>query len=400
MQFKNFLLSVLLAVGVSMSCTQTDLNVQDNLLTTSNTLKSATMNKKYIVTLHSDEAIALLTDKHGKVKAKAKDILAALEIDSEVEEVYGTALQGFSVQMAPGQAKKLEEHQAIKMVEEDQAVSINRGKPIKPPKPPTTTEPPTTTLPPPTDNIPWGITRVGGGQIYTGTGRAWVIDSGVDLTHPDLNVDAASGVSFVSYTTSPNDDNGHGTHVAGTIAAKKNGTGVVGVAAGAVIIPLKVLDSTGCGSFSVVLAGIDYVAAHGVDGDVANISIGGGISPTIDAAVVRASALVKFALAAGNETDNVLNHSPARAEGPNIYTVSAMYSGDTWASFSNYGTAIDFCAPGVSIYSTYKNGAYASMSGTSMAAPHVAGLLLWGPVNIDGYVQNDPDGNPDPIAHR
>jgi subtilisin family serine protease len=163
---------------------------------------------------------------------------------------------------------------------------------------------------------------------------------------------------------------------------------------------VKVLDSTGSGTFSGVLAGINYVAANGQAGDVANMSLGGGISPTIDAAVVAASAVVKFAVAAGNETDNALNHSPARAEGVNIYTVSAMASGDSWASFSNYGTPVDYCAPGVSIYSTYKNGGYVSMSGTSMATPHVAGLLLLGTISVNGYVKNDPDGSADPIAYK
>lgn len=118
-------------------------------------------------------------------------------------------------------------------------------------------------------------------------------------------------------------------------------------------------------------------------------------------AVLNASAVVKFALAAGNESDNANNHSPARVNGLNIFTVSAMDITDSWASFSNYGNPpIDFCAPGVSVYSTYLNGGYATLSGTSMASPHVAGLLLLGNINIDGYVKGDPDGKADPIAHR
>ena len=213
-------------------------------------------------------------------------------------------------------------------------------------------------------------------------------------------MDASRGISFVTGVTSPNDDNGHGTHIAGTIAAIDNGFGVIGVAAGATVIPVKVLSSTGCGSFADVLSGINYVAANGKPGDVVNLSIDGGASPTIDNAIVTASSVVKFAIAAGNQSDNAINYSPARAEGVNIYTVSAMASGDTWASFSNYGTPVDYCAPGVSIYSTYKGGGYASMSGTSMAAPHVAGLLLLGNIITNGHVSNDPDGVADPIASR
>jgi subtilisin family serine protease len=110
---------------------------------------------------------------------------------------------------------------------------------------------------------------------------------------------------------------------------------------------------------------------------------------------------VKIALAAGNESDNANNHSPARANGANVFTVSAVNNTDTFASFSNFGNPpVDFAAPGVSIQSTYKGGGFATLSGTSMAAPHVAGILLAGSIRGDGTAKSDPDGNPDPIAHR
>jgi subtilisin family serine protease len=281
----------------------------------------------------------------------------------------------------------------VDYIEADQEASILARRT----KVPTTTTPTTST----SQSIPWGITRVGGGATYTGTNSAWVIDSGILLSHPDLNVDLVRGISFVTGVTSPNDDNGHGTHVAGTIAAINNSFGVVGVAAGAKVVPVKVMDSSGSGTTSSVLAGINYVMSNGKAGDVVNMSIGAGISPTIDDAVLKASAVLKFAIAAGNESDYAYNYSPGRVNGPNVYTVSAMGSNSSWAYFSNFGnTTVDYCAPGMTILSTYKNGSYIAISGTSMAAPHVAGLLLLGSITTSGYVTNDPDGTPDRIAHR
>lgn len=251
--------------------------------------------------------------------------------------------------------------------------------------------------------IPYGIARVG----YTdGTGKtAWILDTGIDLTHEDLKVDASRG--FNAFTTgrdagSLNDGNGHGTHVAGTIAALNNTVGVVGVAYGATVVPVKVLDSRGSGSYSGVIAGVDFVAANASPGDAANMSLGGSASQGLDDAVIAAASKgILFALAAGNDSKHASTTSPARAEHANIYTVSAMNSSDSWASFSNYGNPpVDFCAPGVSIKSTWKSGGYNTISGTSMAAPHVAGiLLLRGKPLTDGNVKNDPDGNADPIAH-
>src|SRR5690606_17655679 len=118
----------------------------------------------------------------------------------------------------------------------------------------------------------------------------------------------------------------------------------------------------------------------------------------VDDAIIAASKNVKFVLAAGNESANANNSSPARVNGAHIYTISAMTSSDSWASFSNYGNPpVDYAAPGVSIKSTWKNGGYNIISGTSMASPHAAGVLLLGAARTDGTVKNDPDGNPDPI---
>lgn len=173
------------------------------------------------------------------------------------------------------------------------------------------------------------------------------------------------------------------------------------MAAGATIVAVKVLSNSGSGSTSGVIEGVDYVAQNPGLCDVANMSLGGGISTALDQAVVSASQGTPFSLAAGNESDDADNHSPARANGPNVYTISAIDANDDFASFSNYGNPpVDYAAPGVAVKSTFKNGGYTTYNGTSMAAPHVAGILLLGNVGTDGTANGDPDGNPDPIAHR
>jgi len=395
-----FSLSVLFLL--TQSCDETvDIETPSNELE----LKSAQNSKQsYIVVVNDTELNEELSKlkgyekKQNAVKAQSSKILKRAGItDGEVGYVYGTALKGFSVKIAPGQLKKLENDPSVKYVEEDQIISlglpdfkINKGKPVKPD--------PTPDPAPTGQDIPWGITRVNGG-ISGATGKAWIIDSGIDLDHPDLNVNAGLSVNYTR-AKSPDDDNGHGSHVAGTIAAKDNDFGVIGVAAGAELVAVKVLDRRGSGSTSGVIAGVNYVAAKASGNDVANMSLGGGVSTSLDNAVIAASSSCKFVLAAGNESDNANNHSPARVNGSNIITVSAMWEGDRFATeFSNYGNPpIDYAAPGVYILSCYKNGGYDTLHGTSMAAPHVAGLVLLGAIHTDGTVSSDPDGKPDLIA--
>ena len=325
------------------------------------------------------------SEAHRSVKAQG----------GQVGHVYRVALQGFSTQM-PAQA--LERMKAgnpnIAYCEQDQIMAIPQFRIEGKPGGGGGTQP--------AQETPWGIARVNGGGAGT-FGTAWVIDTGIDYTHPDLNVDTVRSRSFLGGTTTPADQNGHGTHVAGTIAAYDNAIGVIGVSPGARVVAVRVLDRRGSGSNSGVIAGVEYVAANGQPGDVANMSLGGGVSQALDDAVVNAAAGgVKFALAAGNETDNANNHSPARANGPNVFTVSAFANGNTWASFSNYGNPpIDYAEPGVAIKSTWLSGGYNTISGTSMATPHLAGILLARSVPANGgTVSGDPAAPADVIGTR
>ena len=329
----------------------------------------------------------------GSVESEANRSVKAQ--GGQVKHVYRVALQGFNAHM-PAQA--VERMQAanpnIAYCEQDQIMAAPPIRIEGKPGGGGGTQPAQTT--------PWGIARVNGGAAGT-FGTAWVIDTGIDYTHPDLNVDTARSRSFLGGTTTPADQNGHGTHVAGTIAAYDNTIGVIGVAPGARVVAVRVLDRRGSGSNSGVIAGVDYVASVGQPGDVANMSLGGGISAALDTAVINASAGgVKFALAAGNSSTDANTSSPARANGPNIYTVSAFANGDTWASFSNYGNPpIDYAEPGVSINSTWLSGGYNTISGTSMATPHLAGILLARSVPANGgLVIGDPAAPADPIGTR
>jgi hypothetical protein len=388
---KKKLLAIALA-AIAISCNQSnDIENKADLMSVQYATNGTKLIPgKYIVVLKSTPETKGMP---SKVREKVLALLTANGANAAaIEHVYSHAITGFSAFLSPAQAQKLLASGNVEYIEQDFEVFISqRTKPGG-------------GVSQPAQEIPWGITAVGGSGDGTGK-TAWIIDTGIDLTHPDLNVDATRG--FSAFTSGRdagfNDGNGHGTHVAGTVAALNNAIGVVGVAAGAKVVPVKVLGSRGSGSNAGVIAGVDWVAANGQPGDAANMSLGGGISTALDQAVLNASNArgVKFALAAGNETDNANNHSPARVNGPNIVTVSAHNSTNVFASFSNYGNPpVDICAPGVSIKSTWIGSAYNTISGTSMATPHVCGILLLGNINTRGTVSGDPDGNPDGLASR
>jgi subtilisin family serine protease len=251
---------------------------------------------------------------------------------------------------------------------------------------------------------PWGIARVGGAG--NGTGKtAWVIDTGIDLAHADLNTSRNCHANFVAKgKDDPNDGNGHGTHVAGTIAAINNNIDVVGVAANAYVCAVRVLDNSGSGTWEGVVNGVNYVAGAAASGDVANMSLGGsGSNATLENAISSAASKgIRFVLAAGNNGADAANYTPARVNGTNIFTIAAIASNDCLTSWSNWGNPpVDYAAPGASVLSTRKGGGTTTMSGTSMAAPHVAGILLLGGVKSDGNACGDAGKRgPHPISVR
>jgi subtilisin family serine protease len=294
----------------------------------------------------------------------------------QVTHVYTSALKGFAASMPDRVAARLARHPRVALIDADLPVAAVA------------------------QSVPTGVRRIGAdrnptAKIDGADGRVpvdvAVLDTGVNAGHPDLNV---VGGKDCTGTGSYADNHGHGTHVAGTIGALDNGIGVVGVAPGARIWAVKVLNSSGSGSWSTIICGIDWVTAHSGTIAVANMSLSGtgtdgtcGSSSLHQAICNSVNAGVTYVVAAGNEHKNASSSVPATyAE---VITVSALADSDgkpgrlggataygpddSLASFSNYGGDIDLAAPGVGVVSTSASGGYTTMNGTSMASPHVAG---------------------------
>jgi subtilisin family serine protease len=282
--------------------------------------------------------------------------LHAARYGASVENVWSSALHGYSAVIPNERVAALRADENVAYVELDGIATATA------------------------QTLPWGVDKIDADTSSTLAGNgsgaitnvdAYVIDTGIDASHPDLNV-----VEFRQYANGPSRDcNGHGTHVAGTIGARDDTAGVVGVAPGIRLHAIKVLNCAGSGSWSGVISGINYVASTTTRPAVANMSLGGPQNTAVDDAVKGAVARgVFFGVAAGNDGANACAHSPAAAGTTSgVDTVAATDSSDAEASWSNYGTCVDIWAPGVSIYSTYKSGGYATLSGTSMATPHVVG---------------------------
>jgi len=272
-----------------------------------------------------------------------------------VTNIYQHALNGFAVNMSEADAEALSQDFRVKFVEEDSVVTADATQ----------------------TNPPWGLDRIDQrsrplNAIYTfnwtGSGvRAYVIDTGIRTAHSQFGGRASN--TFDAFGGNGQDCNGHGTHVAGTI-----GGSTFGVAKNALLRGVRVLNCSGSGSNSGVIAGVDWVRLNHIAPAVANMSLGGGISSALDTAVNNLhNANVTIAVAAGNSNANACNSSPARAA--NAITVGSTTQTDARSSFSNFGTCLDIFAPGSGILSAWwtSNTATATLSGTSMASPHVAG---------------------------
>lgn len=334
------------------------------------------------------------------VQQQANGLLTQLGIDTKnIGHLYNTVLKGFSAQLTAGQVTLLRQNPAVSYIEQDRRMTGEEPKRVlesgaRAPAP---------------QQTPWGIAAVGGPITYTGNSAAWLIDTGIDLKHPDLNVDSTRGKIFVAGTTTLQDQDGHGTHMAGIIGAINNSFGVVGVAAGAAVIPVKVSKKYKEMTEANFLAGVDYVAANAQLGDVVNMSVSSSpTSDAIDTAVLNLVMLGKVfaSMSASNDYGQGLANSnlwsPAHVNAPNLYTVSAYDSKGVFASVSCYGNPpIDFSAPGVDIRSTAINGGYTTFTqGTSMSTAHVSGILLatGGVVYGKGFVTKDKDDTPDAKA--
>jgi len=245
--------------------------------------------------------------------------------------------------------------------------------------------------------LPWGIDRIDAEMVWPAGNNAdaikvAIIDTGISASHPDLAANVKGGVNTITSKKGWNDDNGHGSHVAGTVGALNNSVGAIGAAPLVDLYAVKVLNRNGSGFVSDIIEGIQWAVNNGMQ--VANMSFGGpsGVQSMHDAIITAYNAGLVMVAAAGNSGGAV--GYPAAY--PEVIAVSATDSNNNLASFSSRGPQVDLSAPGVSIYSTYKGTGYATLSGTSMASPHVAGsaaLVLNTPV---GLYDADLDGVWDP----
>jgi subtilisin family serine protease len=289
-----------------------------------------------------------------------------------VKKTYRSALNGYAAKLSTFEAKRLAADPSVASVEQDQVVHADATQ----------------------SSAPWGLDRIDQASLplsgtYTypdtaGSGvTAYVIDTGVRITHSQISGRASYGYDAVDGDTIASDGNGHGTHVATTIA----GT-TYGVAKAAKIVAVRVLDNSGSGTTAGVIAGIDWVTSNHTTPSVANMSLGGSASTSLDTAVANSiSSGVTYAIAAGNSSANAANYSPARVS--TAITVGATTSADAKASYSNYGSTVDIFAPGSSILAGYNTSdtATATLSGTSMATPHVAGAAA---VYLAGHTSATP----------
>jgi aqualysin 1 len=322
----------------------------------------------YIVVLDQDVGGAGADP--GLAAADADQVILGTA-SGRVKHVYANALRGFSAEMTEADAIALSNDPRVRFVEEDSIMEI------------LTTQ----------TNPPWNLDRidesslpVSGTYTYTASGSgvsAYIIDTGIRTTHTQFGGRASVAFDAVGDGRKGSDCNGHGTHVAGTV-----GGSTYGVAKSVHLFAVRVLDCSGSGTTSGVIAGVDWVTAHPVSPAVANMSLGGGISTALDTAVRNSIASgVTYAIAAGNSNANASGFSPARVS--EAITVGSTTMTDARSSFSNYGSVVDIFAPGSSVISAWATSDIATntISGTSMATPHVTGVAA-------RYLQNNRTASP------
>jgi subtilisin family serine protease len=318
----------------------------------------------YIVTLKKGAGLKAAS-------SEGKGLISAY--GGTVKETFGAALNGYTATLSAGEARRLAADPAVATVEQNQTVRLTD-----------TTQ----------SSAPWGLDRVdqtslplSGTYTYPDTAgggvTAYVIDTGVRITHSQISGRASYGYDAVDGDSTAQDGNGHGTHVATTIAGS-----TYGVAKKAKIVAVRVLDNSGSGTTAGVIAGIDWVTGNHSGPSVANMSLGGGASTSLDNAVANSIASgVTYAVAAGNNGASASSYSPARVGA--AITVGATTSTDAKASYSNYGSVLDVFAPGSSITAGWNTSDTATntISGTSMATPHVAGAAA---VYLAGHTSATP----------
>ena len=395
--FTNFLPAILLAGSLGLvSCNETQIAEPDYAKLTNAKSRTIPEEEKqdYIVSLNKELAGP------GAV-GKIHSMIARHKLGNNNHKlINGKAFNGFVISLTPDQVQKLKSDKDLAFIELDRALEI----------PDESTEneieiPNYVITPDSNQNISWGAVKIGVGDGTLSGRTAWILDSGIQLDHPDLNVDAVRSRSFISTSTSPADEFGHGTRVAGIVGAKNNGYGVVGIAAGAPLVSLRIAGADGNALTSSMIYALNHAAEHAQPGDVVNISYGGIYTSTAleDAVKAVADLGIYVTLAAGNNNMDVAYFSPAKINYNNVFTVSGMRPDGTFMGVSNWGAGVDFCAPGTALTSTKPNSEYAtSIGGTSYSTPHITGLLLirgGNNIPIQGYVSGDPDGNPDPIPH-
>lgn len=282
--------------------------------------------------------------------------LAALH-NASIKQRYHAALSGFVADMKPLDMESLAADNRVDYVEQDQMMHINATQ----------------------NDATWGLDRVdqpslplNSQYVYNETGSgvtAYIVDTGILASHSDFGGRVGNGYTSISDGNGTTDCNGHGTHVAGTV-----GSNTYGLAKNVSLVPVRVLNCSGSGSNSGVIAGVDWVAQNATLPAVANMSLGGGDSSALDSSVDNAiNQGIMFVVAAGNSNSDACSGSPNKV--PAALTIASSTSTDARSSFSSWGACIDLFAPGSSITSTWNNGSTNTISGTSMASPHVAGAV-------------------------